>query len=452
MPDTPVVKPYPLPDSELSRIAVRIVRKLRDAGFDSYLVGGCVRDLVSGKQPKDFDITTSARPEEVMRIFPHSIPIGASFGVVTVVEDGHNFEVATFREERDYMDGRRPETLRYSKTPQEDVSRRDFTINALLYDVGSGSIIDFTGGLADLRRGMIRTIGDARKRFSEDYLRMLRAVRFAARFRFTLDTEAVEAIRELADKLTLLSPERIRDELTMMLTGSDPEAAFRQLSACGILRVVLPEIEALHGVEQPKQFHPEGDVFEHTMLLLRHLAYPSEEAGWAALLHDVGKPASQTFGEDGVPRFYGHDDLGSRLAEQILKRLRMTSALTEHVTAAVRNHMRFASVQKMRPAKWRRLLADPNFPLELELHRLDCSACHGFLDNYLWLLDRMTELRASDTPAVPPPLLTGHDLIGLGILPGPAMGKLLNRLRDLQLEGEISTRQEALETVKKWQE
>ncbi len=387
-----------------------------------------------------------------MRIFPHSIPIGASFGVVTVVEDGHNFEVATFREERDYMDGRRPETLRYSKTPQEDVSRRDFTINALLYDVGSGSIIDFTGGLADLRRGMIRTIGDARKRFSEDYLRMLRAVRFAARFRFTLDTEAVEAIREQADKLTLLSPERIRDELTMMLTGSDPEAAFRQLSACGILRVVLPEIEALHGVEQPKQFHPEGDVFEHTMLLLRHLAYPSEEAGWAALLHDVGKPASQTFGEDGVPRFYGHDDLGSRLAEQILKRLRMTSALTEHVTAAVRNHMRFASVQKMRPAKWRRLLADPNFPLELELHRLDCSACHGFLDNYLWLLDRMTELRASDTPAVPPPLLTGHDLIGLGILPGPAMGKLLNRLRDLQLEGEISTRQEALEAVKKWQE
>ena len=452
MRDTPVVKPYPLPGSELCRTAVRIVRKLRDAGFESYLVGGCVRDLVSGKPPKDFDITTSARPEEVMRIFPHSIPVGASFGVVTVVEDGHNFEVATFREERDYMDGRRPETLRYSKTPQEDVSRRDFTINALLYDVANGSIIDFTDGLADLRRGVIRTIGEARKRFSEDYLRMLRAVRFAARFRFTLDADAVEAIRELAGRLTLLSPERIRDELTMMLTGPDPEAAFRQLSTYGILRVILPEIEALHGVEQPKQFHPEGDVFEHTMILLRHLAYPSEEAGWAALLHDVGKPASQTFGEDGIPHFYGHDDIGSRLAEQILKRLRMTSALTEHVTAAVRNHMRFAAVQKMRPAKWRRLLADPNFPLELELHRLDCSACHGFLDNYLWLLDRMTELRSSDTPAMPPPLLTGHDLIGLGIQPGPAMGKLLNHLRDLQLEGEITTRPEALEAVKKWQE
>ena len=452
MPADPVIKPYPLPESELSRTAVRIVRKLRDSSFDSYLVGGCVRDLVSGKRPKDFDITTSATPEEVMQLFPRSIPVGASFGVVTVVEDGNNFEVATFREERDYLDGRRPEKLRYSKTPQEDVSRRDFTINALLYDVTGGNIIDYTGGLADLRRGVIRTIGDARTRFSEDYLRMLRAVRFAARFGFTLDPEAVEAIRELAGKLTLLSQERIRDELTHMLTGPDPESAFRQLSAYGILAVVLPEVEAMHGVTQPEKFHPEGDVFEHTMLLLRHLAYPSEEAGWAALLHDVGKPGCRTVGEDGIPHFYGHDDVGSQLAEQILKRLKMTTSLTGHVAAAVRNHMRFASVQKMRPAKWRRLLADPNFPLELELHRLDCSASHGFLDNYLWLLDRMTELQKSDTPALPPPLLTGRDLIGLGIQPGPAMGKLLNRLRDLQLEGEISNRAEALEAVKKLQE
>ena len=448
----PVVKPYLLPESELCRTAVGIVRRLRDAGFDTYLVGGCVRDLVSGKRPKDFDITTSARPEEVMRLFPHSIPVGASFGVVTVVEDGNNFEVATFREERDYMDGRRPETLRYSKTPQEDVSRRDFTVNALLYDVTGGNIIDYTGGLADLRLGVIRTIGAARTRFSEDYLRMLRAVRFTVRFGFTLDSEAVEAIRELAGKLTLLSQERIRDELTGMLTGPNPESAFRQLSAYGILRVVLPEIEAMHGVTQPEKFHPEGDVFEHTMLLLRHLAYPSAETGWAALLHDVGKPGCRTVGEDGIPHFYGHDDIGSRLAGEILKRLKMTTALTEHVTAAVRNHMRFAFVQKMRPAKWRRLLADPNFPLELELHRLDCSACHGFLDNYLWLLDRMSELHKNATPALPPPLLTGRDLISLGIQPGPAMGKLLNRLRDLQLEGEISTRPEALEAVKKLQE
>ena len=452
MRSVPVIKPFPLPESALCHTAVRIVRKLQDAGFEAYLVGGCVRDLVSGKRPKDFDITTSAHPEEVMNIFEHSIPVGAAFGVVTVVEDKNNFEVATFREERDYMDGRRPETLRYSKTPEEDVSRRDFTINALLYDVKRKSIIDHTGGLADLRCGVIRTIGEARRRFSEDYLRMLRAVRFATRFNFKLDAEAAEAIRELAGKLTLLSPERVRDELTMMLTGVNPEASFRQLSACGILRIVLPEIEALHGVEQPKKFHPEGDVFEHTMLLLRHLAYPSKEAGWAALLHDVGKPACQTFDADGTPHFYGHDDRGSQLAEKILKRLKMTTALTAHVTAAVRNHMRFASVQKMRPAKWRRLLADPNFPLELELHRLDCSACHGFLDNYLWLLDRMAELQKNDTPVLPPPLLTGHDLIELGIQPGPAMGKLLTRLRDLQLEGEISSRSEAVETLKKLKE
>ena len=453
MRSVPVIKPFPLPESSsLCHTAVRIVRKLQDAGFEAYLVGGCVRDLVAGKRPKDFDITTSARPEEVMNLFEHSIPVGAAFGVVTVVEDNSNFEVATFREERDYMDGRRPETLRYSKTPEEDVSRRDFTINALLYDVKSKSIIDHTGGLADLRCGVIRTIGEARKRFSEDYLRMLRAVRFATRFNFKLDAEAAEAIRELAGKLTLLSPERVRDELTMMLTGVDPEAAFRQLSSCGILRIVLPEIEALHGVEQPKKFHPEGDVFEHTMLLLRHLAYPSEEAGWAALLHDVGKPACQTFDADGTPHFYGHDDRGSQLAEKILKRLKMTTALTAHVTAAVRNHMRFASVQKMRPAKWRRLLADPNFPLELELHRLDCSACHGFLDNYLWLLDRMAELQKNDTPVLPPPLLTGHDLIELGIQPGPSMGKLLTHLRDLQLEGEISSRSEAVEVLKKIKE
>lgn len=447
----PVIKPFSPPESAAGQTAVGIVRKLQSAGFDAYLVGGCVRDMVSGKQPKDFDITTSARPEEVMGIFDHSIPVGASFGVVTVVENNCNYEVATFREERDYLDGRRPETLRYSKTPAEDVSRRDFTINALLYDVNSGNIIDYTGGLADLRRGVVRTIGDARKRFSEDYLRMLRAVRFATRFRFVLDPEAGEPIRELSDKLILLSPERVRDELTLMLTGANPEGAFRQLSAYGILRVVLPEVEALHGVVQPKRFHPEGDVFEHTMLLLRHLVYPSAEAGWAALLHDVGKPGSQTFDADGTPHFYGHDERGSQLAERILKRLKMTSALTAHVTAAVRNHMRFASVQKMRPAKWRRLLGDANFPLELELHRLDCSACHGFLDNYLWLLDRMAELQSSGMAAVPPPLLTGHDLIGLGIRPGPGMGRLLNRLRDLQLEGKITTRGDALDAVKKMQ-
>ena len=440
---------YPPPRSDIFRTAAGIAARLNRAGFEAWLVGGCVRDMVLGKQPKDYDITTSARPEEVMALFPHSIPVGAAFGVVTVVENNCNFEVATFREERDYMDGRRPETLRYSQTPEEDVSRRDFTINALLYDPVNCRIVDHTGGLADLRRGLIRTIGDAETRFSEDYLRMLRAVRFTSRLHFELESKTLAAIRKLAAKLNLLSMERVRDELTAMLKDSSREQAFRLLSECGILGVVLPEIEALHGVEQPKQFHPEGDVFEHTMLLLRHIAYPSAEIGWAALLHDVGKPRSQTFGPDGVPHFYGHDSMGAELAENILHRLKMTSALTEHVTAAVRNHMRFAFVQKMRPAKWRRLIADPNFPLELELHRLDCSACHGFLENYLWLLDRMDELDRTGIQAMPPPLLTGHDLIACGVKPGPRMGQLLDALRDLQLEERIATREEALEALKK---
>ena len=426
--------------------------KLRRAGFDSWLVGGCVRDLVLGKQPKDFDIATAARPEEVMALFARSIPVGASFGVVTVIENGTGFEVATFREERDYLDGRRPETLRYSKTPQEDVSRRDFTINALLYDPEKCCITDYTGGLADLRRGLLRAIGDAKTRFSEDYLRMLRAIRFAARFRFQPDPEIPAAIRELAPKLSMLSAERIRDELTSMLCGPFPDQAFRLLSSSGILAEILPEVEAMHGVEQPPEFHPEGDVFEHTMLLLRHIAYSRPETGWAALLHDVGKPRCRTVGADGAIHFYGHEEIGAGMAEQILRRLKMPAALIGQVTAAVRSHMRFAAVQKMRTAKWKRWIADPNFPLELELHRLDCCACHGFLENYVWLLDRMAELRRTGEQVLPPPLLTGHDLIRLGLKPGPEIGRILNHVRDLQLEGEISGRAEAVRAAEKFRE
>lgn len=444
----PVLKSFPPPQSPAYREAVQIVRRLRNAGYEAYLVGGSVRDLVLGRPPKDFDITTSARPEEVMALFEHSIPLGASFGVVTVVSQHMNFEVATFREERDYMDGRRPETLRYSKTVEEDVARRDFTINALLYDPDRECILDYTDGLADLHRGVLRTIGDARKRFSEDYLRMLRAVRFAVRFRFEMDAETAAAIRELAAKVSLLSAERVRDELTSMLCGPCPDRAFRELSALGILEAVLPEIEAQHGVEQPEKYHPEGDVFEHTMLLLKHIAFPSAETGWAALLHDVGKPCCRTV-KDGIAHFYGHEDIGARMAEEILRRLKMPGALAGHVVTAVRNHMRFAAVQKMRPAKWRRLIGNENFPLELELHRLDCISCHGLLNNYIWLLDRMAELRENGAEALPPPLLTGHDLILRGVKPGPKMGLLLNRLRDFQLEGRIRTRGDAFAALEK---
>ncbi len=430
------------------RAAAGIVSTLRKAGYEAYLVGGAVRDMVLGKMPADYDVTTSARPEEVTALFEHSIPVGAAFGVVTVVMDSMNFEVATFREERDYEDGRRPETLRYSRTPQEDVARRDFTVNALLFDPETSRVIDFTGGLADLKRGVIRTIGDARTRFSEDYLRMLRAVRFAVRFRFQLDPETAAAIRALAHKLVFLSAERIRDELTRMLCGPSPDLAFRTLSELGILAVVLPEVEAMHGVEQPEKYHPEGDVFVHTMLMLSRIAWPAPEIGWAVLLHDVAKPLCRTVDSDGVSHFYGHETRGAGMAREILLRLKAPSALVKNVELAVANHMRFAHVDKMRPAKWRRLLADPNFPLELELHRIDCMGCHGLLGNYLLLLDRMRELEEAGQDAVPQPLLTGKDLIELGVPPGPGMGKLLRHLNDLQLEGVIRTREDAIRTVK----
>ncbi|OQA82095.1 MAG: CCA-adding enzyme [Lentisphaerae bacterium ADurb.Bin242] len=429
------------------RAAAGIVSALRGAGFEAYLVGGAVRDLVLGKTPEDYDVTTSAHPEQVTALFEHSIPVGAAFGVVTVVANSMNFEVATFREERDYEDGRRPGTLRYSRTPEEDVARRDFTVNALLFDPEKSLVIDFVGGLADLRRSVLRTIGDARTRFSEDYLRMLRAVRFAVRFRFELEKETAAAIRELSHKLVFLSAERVRDELTRMLCGPDPDRAFRKLSELGILSVVLPEVEAMHGVEQPEKFHPEGDVFEHTMQMLSHIAWPTPELGWAVLLHDAGKPPCRTVDSDGNLHFYGHENRGAAMAREILLRLKAPSALVKSVEQAVANHMRFAHVDKMRPAKWRRLIADPNFPVELELHRIDCMGSHRLLTNYLLLLDRIRELEAAGQEAVPLPLLTGRDLIALGIPPGPGMGKLLRHLNDLQLEGVVRTREEAIRAL-----
>ena len=427
--------------------AAGIVAELRNAGFEAYIVGGAVRDLCLGKLPKDYDITTNAVPAEIMKLFPRSIPLGASFGVVTVVADSMNFEVATFREERDYEDGRRPETLRFSKTPQEDVARRDFTINAMLLDPEKEILIDCTGGYDDLRRGVLRTIGDPVVRFSEDYLRMLRAIRFAVRLQLELDKTAMSAIRELAHKLRFLSSERVRDEFTRILCGPMPDRAFRLAAELGILKVLLPEIDAMRGVEQPPEFHPEGDVFEHTMLMLSHIAYPSPELGWSVLLHDVGKPSCRGVREDGRVHFFSHEEKGAEMAETILRRLKMPYRMMENITAAVRNHIRFAQVDKMRTAKWRRLIAGQNFPLELELHRIDCISCHGKLDNYLLLLDRMHQLESSHTDAVPKPFLTGADILALGVLPGPKVGFLLKYAADLQLDGIVSTKEEALKAV-----
>ena len=439
--------PAVLKNNRAFLVASSIVKRLREASYCAYLVGGCVRDMVMGKTPSDFDVTTSATPEEVQKLFSRCIGVGVSFGVMIVVEESMEFEVATFREERDYEDGRRPEFIRYSKTVAEDVSRRDFTVNALLFDPEKNVILDHTGGVADLKKGILRTVGEPLTRFSEDYLRMLRAVRFAIRLDLEMDETTAQAIRELAPKVKYLSAERIRDELEKMLTGKNPHKAFILLSRLGILKEVLPEVEDLHGVEQPPKYHPEGDVFIHTMLLLEHIAYSNAEVGWSALLHDVGKKGTFSI-IDGRIRFFGHEEKGANMAEEILQRLKLPAKTIKNVVKAIAGHMRFSHVQVMRQSKWRQYLADPNFPLELELHRLDCMACHQMVDNYLVMLDRINELALAGVAPVPKPLITGKDLLKMGLKPSPQLGKILKKIEELQLEGVISTREEALKKAK----
>lgn len=428
--------------SPICAAAENVTATLNHHGYRAYFVGGAVRDMLLGQKPKDIDIVTDALPEDVTRIFPHSHPVGAAFGIINVVRGKYVFEVATFREEREYLDGRHPENVYYTDNPELDAARRDFTINGMFYDPEKQVILDFHSGQSDLRRGILRTIGNAAERFSEDYLRILRAVRFTTRFGFSLDIDIPPAIKRLKYKLPLLSAERIRTELNLMLLGKHPAAAVRMLTELGILEVILPEIAALDGVTQPEKFHPEGDVMTHTLLMLDHIAIPSEKLVWSALLHDVGKPVTKFTGEDGIDHFYSHEEAGAEMAENIMRRLRFSRDTTEAVVHATRNHMRFAHVDKMRQAKWKRLLAEPEFPLELELHRLDCISSHGKLENYLLLLDRLTE--ASGQTELPPPLLNGRDLIQSGLKPGPVFGEILNKITDMQLSGTVTTREEAM--------
>jgi poly(A) polymerase len=420
---------------------------LRDAGFKAFFVGGAVRDMLLGHDPKDIDIVTSALPEDVLRLFPGSRPVGAAFGITMVPRSGMNYEVAVFREEREYMDGRHPEKIRYTDDSETDAKRRDFTVNGMFYDPGDGKIFDYNGGINDLKKGVIRTIGDPRRRFEEDALRILRAVRFAVRLNFQIARETDDAMRAMRHNLKKLSAERIKAEIDMMFSSSDPARAVEIMRGTGILDVILPEVVALSGVSQPEKFHPEGDVFEHTLLMLTHTRPPDPEMAWAVLLHDIGKPATMFLDSDGVEHFYGHEVVGAEIAERILKRFKFSLKSSRKIVHAVKNHMRFAHVDKMRKAKWKRLIAEPDFPFELELHRIDCMGCHGKLDNYVFLLDRVRELK--EQPELPPPFLNGHDLIRTGMSPGPALGKALRELYDLQLEGRINSKAEAFSMLKK---
>jgi poly(A) polymerase len=426
------------------RHAESVLRALRAAGHETYFVGGCVRDRVMGIEPHDFDIATAAAPDAVLKLFPDSGMVGAAFGVVQVQTPTGPVEVATFRADAPYSDGRHPDRVTFS-TAREDVLRRDFTINGMLYDPETGETLDWVGGREDIRRRVVRAIGDPRARFAEDKLRLLRAVRFAARFGYAIEEETYAALCATADRLDQVSAERIREELLRLLCGPNAGRGLRLLHDTGLLRPVLPEIEALAGVEQPPQFHPEGDVFEHTCLMLDLARGPSAELGMAVLLHDVGKPSTQTFAEERI-RFDEHDKAGEEITRDITRRLKFSNDQTEQIAALVGCHMRFAMVQRMKLSTLKRLLALPGFADHLELHRLDCEASHGKLDNYEFLRRKLEEF--SQEEISPPPLITGRELIELGHKPGPRFHVILSAVRDEQLEGRLTDRSVALEFVK----
>jgi poly(A) polymerase len=423
--------------------AIDIVKVLRGAGFKAYWAGGCVRDIVMGNIPQDYDIATDATPDQVMGLFRRTIPVGISFGVVKVLADDSEFEVATFRSDGQYMDGRHPVAVHYSND-REDAMRRDFTINGMFYDPVKNEIIDYVNGQRDIKGGVIRAIGDPRQRFNEDKLRLMRAVRFAARFGYEIESQTREALMELAGEIRRISAERIRDELKKMLTGPNPSDSLDFLSASGLLREILPEVAAMAGVEQPREFHPEGDVLTHTRLLLKNLTRPSFELALAALLHDIGKPP--TFSIRERIRFDNHCEVGARMAETICERLRLSNEQTALIVELVRDHLRFKDVQRMKESTLKRFLRRPSFPDHLELHRLDCLASHGDLTQWEFCRRKLAEMGPEEIR--PQRLLSGHDLIELGYQPGPLFSQALSFLEDAQLEGRIQTREEAVAFIR----
>ena len=469
--------------------AIQIIRTLRERGHQAYLVGGCVRDLLLGREPADYDVATDATPDQVMKIFPETYAVGAQFGVVLVpvageaaatarekTEDAgegaratraeaadraqtnhskaHAVEVATFRSDLGYSDGRHPDEVRFSKDPREDLARRDFTINGMMLDITpdgelpdpiSGGLLDFVGGRKDLESHVIRAIGDPELRFAEDKLRMLRGVRFAARFDYTIEPTTLAAIRKLAPEISQVSRERVRDELTKMLTEGQARRAFLLLDETGLLREVLPEISAMKGVEQPPEFHPEGDVFVHTLLLLGNLPHPSPATlAWGALLHDVGKPP--TFRVEDRIRFNGHVEVGVKMAEEICGRMRFSNDDTDQILALVDNHMRFGHAQRMKESTLKKFIRLPRFEEHMELHRLDCRGSHGDLTTYNFMLEKIANM----PPEVvrPAPLITGRDLIEAGYEPGPLFKEILSEVEDAQLEGRLQSREQAMEFVR----
>jgi tRNA nucleotidyltransferase/poly(A) polymerase len=441
--------------------ADQICATLRSKGFQAFLVGGCVRDILLGREPADYDVTTDALPDQVEEIFPGSLTVGAKFGVVIVPEEVReaasassgaqhlHVEVATFRADMGYSDGRHPDHVEYTKSPQDDVQRRDFTINAMLLDPQTNEILDFVGGRADLSAGIIRAIGNPESRFGEDKLRMVRAVRFAARFDYAIEPATTQAIQKLAPEITQISMERLRDELTKILTEGSARRGFELLDQTALLVHLLPEIAKMKGVEQPPQFHPEGDVWIHTLMMIGGLpAGASPTLAWGVLLHDVGKPPTFTppAGPNGRIRFDRHVEVGLKMAEAICRRFRFSNEDTDQILALVANHMRFKDVPQMKPSTLKRFVRMDRFDEHLQLHRLDSLSSHGMLDNY----DFVNRFVAETPPEQVRPgrLLTGDDLIALGLKPGPAFKALLYNVEEAQLNGTLQTREDAIRLAK----
>jgi poly(A) polymerase len=430
--------------------AEQICSVLRGAGYQAYLVGGCVRDILLGRAPADYDVATDATPDRVEEIFPNSLTVGAQFGVVVVIAESSEVnnlqvEVATFRSDVGYSDGRHPDAVLYTKSTEEDVKRRDFTINGLLLDPKTNEVLDYVGGRDDLHAGIIRAIGQPEARFREDKLRMLRAVRFAARFGYTIEPEAFGAIQRLAPEVVQVSAERLRDELTKLLTEGSARRGFELLDETRLLPELLPEIAQMKGVEQPPQFHPEGDVWIHTRMMLEGLKPGcSHTLAWGVLLHDVGKPPTfaPPAGPNGRIRFDRHVEVGTRMAEEICRRLRFSNADREQIAALVANHLRFKDVPQMKPATLKRFARLDRFEEHLELHRLDCMSSHRNLENYEFMRRFLAE--TPEEQVHPVRLLTGDDLISLGLRPGPKFKEILERAEDAQLDGKIATHEEAL--------
>ena len=424
-----------------------IAARLREAGHTAYLAGGCVRDRLLGREPKDFDVATSAPAALVQQIFPRTVPVGAQFGVVLVLQDEQPVEVATFRADAAYVDGRHPVSVRFS-SPEEDAQRRDFTINGMFIDPSTDRVIDYVAGQADLHAGIIRAIGNPDSRIKEDRLRMLRAVRFAAQLSFTIEPATFEAIRKAAPSITDMAWERIGDEIVRMLVdsrGGSARRAFELLDQSGLLDPVLPEIAAMHGVEQSADFHPEGDVFVHTLGLLEQLEGPTETLALGALLHDVAKPTTAAVGEKRIT-FYGHCEIGAEMAVAVCQRLRRSHETWERVAFLVRDHLRHVSARDMRLSTLKRFLASDGIVELLALARLDAMASNKDMTAVDFCEQKLAELSAEQIK--PPPLLRGRDLIELGFEPGPLFAEILQAVGDAQLEGTLTDREQATEWVK----